>query len=386
MRKLTTEDFIEGAKAVHGDKYDYSKVKYVGAHTKAVIICPEHGEFKKTLGDHLRKKQGCPKCQIEAERAAYAEKFKAEAGAKYNYKYDYSKVEYVNAKTKVVIVCPVHGEFEQKPDSHLNSGGCRKCGGTERKTTEEWIAEAKALHGDKYDYSLVNYKTCNDEVEIICNTCGAHFPQRPHDHAPSGKGCPECGKKKVAEVSRKTQRKKASEAAKRFEARARAIHKDKYDYSRVEYVNRETEVTIICPIHGEFTQKPFVHINRKAGCQKCAKVGFLSHEHGSLYIMVDDLEVPNMMKIGVSVRVDERRKDVLKRAKKAGARFSDLHVIKTWEGTTDDMQTLEKAMHQALSQYKINFTEKFDGCREFFYYRPEVFELVEEHLKKFANK
>lgn len=316
MRKLTTEDFIEGAKAVHGDKYDYSKVKYVGAHTKAVIICPEHGEFKKTLGDHLRKKQGCPKCQIEAERAAYAEKFKAEAGAKYNYKYDYSKVEYVNAKTKVVIVCPVHGEFEQKPDSHLNSGGCRKCGGTERKTTEEWIAEAKALHGDKYDYSLVNYKTCNDEVEIICNTCGAHFPQRPHDHAPSGKGCPECGKKKVAEVSRKTQRKKASEAAKRFEARARAIHKDKYDYSRVEYVNRETEVTIICPIHGEFTQKPFVHINRKAGCQKCAKVGFLSHEHGSLYIMVDDLEVPNMMKIGVSVRVDERRKDVLKRAKK----------------------------------------------------------------------
>lgn len=50
------------------------------------------------------------------------------------------------------------------------------------------------------------------------------------------------------------------------------------------------------------------------------------------------------------------------------------------------MQTLEKAMHQALSQYKINFTEKFDGCREFFYYRPEVFELVEEHLKKFANK
>lgn len=123
MRKLTTEDFIEGAKAVHGDKYDYSKVKYVGAHTKVVIICPEHGEFKKTLGDHLRKKQGCPKCQIEAERAASAEKFKAEAEAKYNYKYDYSKVEYVNAKTKVVIVCPVHGEFEQKPDNHLREGG-----------------------------------------------------------------------------------------------------------------------------------------------------------------------------------------------------------------------------------------------------------------------
>lgn len=123
-------------------------------------------------------------------------------------------------------------------------------------------------------------------------------------------------------------------------------------------------------------------LKNKHGCPKCADYGFLAHSYGNLYIMVDDLEAPTLMKIGVSIDADARRDQVFTSAKKAEAGIPDLHVIKTWEGSTDDMQALEKAMHKALRQYKINFPVRFDGCQEFFYYRPEIFELVEEHLKK----
>ena len=83
--------------------------------------------------------------------------------------YDYSKVEYKNNKTKVCIICPKHGEFWQKPNSHLSSGqGCPKCGGTCKIETEEWVKRAKKIHGDKYDYSLVNYKNYITKVKILC--------------------------------------------------------------------------------------------------------------------------------------------------------------------------------------------------------------------------
>ena len=115
-------------------------------------------------------------------------------------------------------------------------------------------------------------------------------------------------------------------------------------------------------------------------------VGLFARRLRSFFDMVDDLEVPTVMKIGVSIDVEKRRNEVLKSAKKASASFSDLHVIKTWEGPTEDIHALEKAIHEVLSGYKINFPVKFSGSQEFFYYRPEVFELVEEHLKKLSKQ
>ena len=135
--KLTTEEFIEKAKEVHGDKYNYSKVKYVNAHTKVCIICPKHGEFLMEPGCHIFK-QGCPKCGKEntiKKIKKNKKEFVKKAKEIHKNKYDYSKVNYINNKTKVCIICPVHGEFWQTPNDHLDGHGCPKC--NERKLEKE---------------------------------------------------------------------------------------------------------------------------------------------------------------------------------------------------------------------------------------------------------
>ena len=102
------------------------------------------------------------------------EQFILKAREVHGWKYDYSKVDYKDSHTKVCIICPIHGEFWQKPDNHLNGWGCKKCGRkicakNTRKTTEEFIKRAKDVHGDKYDYSKVEYINSKTKVCIICN-------------------------------------------------------------------------------------------------------------------------------------------------------------------------------------------------------------------------
>lgn len=109
-------------------------------------------------------------------------------------KYDYSKVEYVNYKTKVCIICPIHGEFWQTPNDHLSKKGCPSCGGTKRLTLEEFIAKANDIHNNFYNYSTSAYKNSKTKIEIICPKHGSFF-QTPNDHL-SGKGCPLCKSEK----------------------------------------------------------------------------------------------------------------------------------------------------------------------------------------------
>ena len=129
LRK-TTQSFIEDAKKIHGDKYDYSKVEYKGNKIKVCIICPEHGEFWQTPNKHLSSKEGCPKCSNifnGLKKRLCVNEFVRRAKKVHGDKYDYSKVEYINCATKVCIICPQHGEFWQTPNCHLNGHGCPTC-------------------------------------------------------------------------------------------------------------------------------------------------------------------------------------------------------------------------------------------------------------------
>ena len=172
MRKLSTKEFIEKARKVHGDKYDYSKVEYVNSQTKVCIICPEHGEFWQTPNVHLGQK-GCPKCanNIKLSTKEFIEKARKVHGDKY----DYSKVVYKGMHTKVCIICPEHGEFWQKPMLHINQKcGCRLCGYDRishklKSNQESFLERAKEVHGEKYDYSKVNYINMRTNVCIICH-------------------------------------------------------------------------------------------------------------------------------------------------------------------------------------------------------------------------
>ena len=112
--------------------------------------------------------------------------------------YDYSKVEYVNNRTDVCIICPEHGDFLQRPDSHLRGRGCPICryiksSAKVRMSQEEFISRSTGVHNGKYDYSYVEYKNTDTKVKIICPEHG-EFYQTPHHHL-KGIGCPECGKK-----------------------------------------------------------------------------------------------------------------------------------------------------------------------------------------------
>lgn len=189
--KLTTTEFIRRAKEQHGDRYDYSETEYVNADHKIAIRCKVHGIFRQRAADHTRG-FGCSLCNEKQKETTKS--FTAKAIAKHGKKYKYTNVDYVNTYTKIVITCPVHGNFSQVPKDHLAGYGCPDCGGVKKVTTERFIERATLVHNTKYKYHLVNLKGMNMNVEIECPHHGI-FSQRPADHL-NGSGCPECGKLK----------------------------------------------------------------------------------------------------------------------------------------------------------------------------------------------
>lgn len=250
--------FIEKAREIHGNKYDYSKSDAPTCKDKAIFICPIHGEFEQTWDNHINGKSGCPKC---AKSHKYTnEEWIEEVSKKHNNKYDYSKTHYTKAKDKVIVIChekdefgDEHGEFEIRAGNHMAGIGCPKCAKKYRPTTEEWIKRAKKVHGDKYIYDRVKYINQNCSVEIICPIHG-NFKQMAALHI-QGCGCPKCnGGVKITKDD--------------FIEKAQKIHGDKYDYTKFNYINAKTEGLIICPIHGDFLQTPDAHL-RGQGCPKC---------------------------------------------------------------------------------------------------------------------
>lgn len=188
MEKLNRDIFIKRAKEIHNDKYDYSKVDYVNSYTKICIICPEHGEFWQQPRKHLDG-QGCTKCKKLYHYTS--EEYIDKVNCIHNNRYDYSKTNYVNAKTLIKIICPEHGEFLIRPDHHLDGEGCKLCADKNKsKSTLKFIEESKTIHKDKYDYSKVVYKNCYTPVCIICPKHG-EFYQIPQKHL-LGCGCQSC--------------------------------------------------------------------------------------------------------------------------------------------------------------------------------------------------
>ena len=130
------------------------------------------------------------------------DEFIREAQSIHHNKYDYSKVEYANNKTKVCLVCPEHGEFWQTPSDHLNGKGCPQCAGNVRCDKDAFIEKAKCIHNDRYDYSKVEYVNAHTKVCIVCPEHG-EFWQTPNNHL-NGNGCPLCKNRKIGDGLRDT--------------------------------------------------------------------------------------------------------------------------------------------------------------------------------------
>lgn len=187
------------------------------------------------------------------------EEFVNLAKDKHGEKYDYSKVNYVNAKTPVCVICKEHGEFWQLPTSHLGGCGCPACANHPQITTETFIERANKKHNGKYDYSRVVYKNMHTKVCIICPAHG-EFWQEPNSHLRST-GCPLCAVGKRWDIRGRI-------TSEDFTKRAKEIHGDKYNYSLVNYTGNHVPVEIICPEHGVFRQMPSKHLIGQ-GCPHC---------------------------------------------------------------------------------------------------------------------
>lgn len=219
--RRTTESFIQEAIDLHGNLYDYSLAEYIGGHVKTKIICKKHGIFELSPSGHLRKGQplrGCQKCAIERR---------------------------VTGRTK---------------------------------TQEQFIIDAQKIHGETYDYSLVEYK---DSCTPIIITCKKHrqFKQNPVNHL-EGYGCNDCGRDRTTELAIRIDKED-------WINKATAIHKNKYDYSKIEIVSSYKNIPITCPTHGLFVQNPYVHL-RGSGCPKCSN----NTSHMS-QAWLDSLDIPD---------------------------------------------------------------------------------------------
>lgn len=263
MKKVTLEVFIKKCNTLFNNKYDYSLLNEsnFNLYEKRDLICPSHGLFNIRLLNHYFG-SSCKKCSIESrikKKSFNNEIFIEKANKIHNFKYNYSKVEYVKLKENVTIICPIHGEFKKRANSHLNGEGCKICKkGIEVNTFERFLEKATRLHGNFYNYDKVIYTENTKNTEKVIITCPVHgdFSQIIDSHLQK-KGCNECGKdiKKISQNE--------------FIKRSVDIYKDLFDYSLVKYKNSYTKVKIICKEHGEFLQRPNSHYVGN-GCKQCS--------------------------------------------------------------------------------------------------------------------
>ena len=207
------KEFIKKAKAIHVNKsgrplYDYSRVNFTGTHNKVDIICNKtqngikHGVFPMEPANHTHSTnaQGCPKCSkrhVRTRSEFIREAQILHSNDKGKPLYDYSKIAYVDMAKHVSIYCKKHNhQFKQTPSKHLAGQKCPQCASeivAQKNSlgTERFIKKAKEVHGDRYDYSLVDYKSNTTKVIIICEHHGP-FLQSPSVHVNAKSGCQSC--------------------------------------------------------------------------------------------------------------------------------------------------------------------------------------------------
>ena len=288
-------EFVEKAACTHRGRYTYEDVKFSSTNDKITIMCKKHGKFTQKVRKHLEG-NGCKKCAIEARKlttADFIEKAKKVHGID---RYSYDLTNYTLSRNKIVIICNVHGKFAQTPNKHLSGRGCPECGNisiSEKlcKPFSTFVSDARAIHGNTYDYIGVGYKNAKHPTPIICDEHGI-FYQTPDNHL-YGEGCPLCANITAGNRSRSSK--------KEFTNKAAIVHGGVYDYDNVIYTNNALTVVITCKIHGDFWQTPSNHLAGR-GCRKCTTTGggFDTTKAGTLYYIA--IDGGTYYKIGITNR------------------------------------------------------------------------------------
>jgi len=272
----------------------------------------------------------------------------------HNTKYDYSQVDYINSNTKIKILCPVHGIFEQRPNGHISrKNGCPQCSIKKRSrakriSTDKFFKRVNLIHNNKYDYSKSDYLNMTTKIKIGCSLHG-DFLKSPSEHIYQKQGCPKCS------FSTRSSRKKISTAE--FSKKANHIHRGKYDYSKINFNSSlvRDKILIICPEHGEFCQKGNDHL-RGHGCPRCTNWYYIKDTPTILYY----IKYKNLYKIGITTKSLNER---------FGVMYSKIDIIKIFEYPTGQEAYNEEQL--ILSKYRSSSTICKDflsigGSTEFF--------------------
>lgn len=378
--KWTTELFVERAKAIHGDKLDYTNTVYTNAQTKVSIRCPEHGEFFQIPRFHL-KHTGCPVCQRGGRPniRVTTEEFIERAKKVHGDKYDYSNTVYKTCDVRVKVGCPIHGEFMVFPHNHLSGSICLKCQhDSYKQTPEKFVSRAKEIHGDKYEYDEVDYINSQTKVKIRCKRHGI-FEQKPNCHVNQKQGCRKC----FIENSRSN--------TVEFIERANEVHNFQYDYSKTIYVGSMDNITVTCKLHGDFLTTPNRHLMGNGynktkiagcGCPKCGIetttsnteefVARASEIHRGLY-NYDEVDYTKCFEL-VKIRCEKH--GIFEQTPSSHLGGTGCPVCNNSKG--------EQKIYDILTEHNINIEpqKRFDDCRHvmplaFDFYLPDHNTLIE---------
>lgn len=305
-KKMTNDEYKAMVIKLHGDKYDLSKVEYRGMRKKVTATCPTHGDFSIVAYDFANFR-GCGKCGALERHKGRAETvhkpkkcpklttemFIKRAKNVFGDHFDYSETDlgHRDEKGRVCIICPKHGEFWQNPHSHLKGFGCSKCGkekGANKQlmTTEVFIEKANAVHNFKYDYSQTVYNGCYGKVDIICPKHGK-FSQAAYSHL-NGHGCKKCANEQNSELILSN--------TEDFIEKAKKIHGEENDYSKVDYRGAKIPVLITCKNGHVYSQMPNKHLSGHS-CPYCTN-----------NVSRQEAEIVDFIKtLGIEVKTSDRK-------------------------------------------------------------------------------
>lgn len=379
MRKTTQEEFISRSKIRHGEKYNYEKVEYLGGKVKVTIKCNKClTEFNMTPESHLVG-QGCRACAYAAngkrKQTSFVE-FVEKSQQVHGDKFNYDNVVWRGVKTGIELFCQVHNEyFTTLPAHHLKGADCPRCakiaGGLKnRSSTSSFVQDAKTKHGDKYDYSAVEYERSDLKVSIRCVKHDKWLSMTPNMHLRGFGGCSDCANDATSERCKKS--------TEQFVIDAQNIHGSRYEYDRVVYDGVGKKVEIRCKEHDYFWQWPGSHL-AGSGCKNCGNFGYKTDLPGTLYVF----GTSDLTKVGITNKTTETRRKFISRD--SGIDFSILRTYHFDNGRTPlDIET--QVLRELWATY-VSPTEKFSGSTECFFSvdRDALFSRIETLIQKHTD-
>lgn len=281
------------------------------------------------------------------------DEFIAQCKAVHGDTYHYHNTTYTGSKDMVTVTCTTHGDFDIEANSHLKGNGCKAC---TCSRYEPYEVKARKVHGNKYDYAITAYSGKESTILVRCPKHDV-FRINAYSHL-KGRGCRKCAKE---EGTHKKAGSKGRTLQEHVEE-ANRVHDSRYDYSKIVFTTVMDDVEIICPVHDSFWQSLASH-KRGRGCPECAETGFSRSKDGTFYMLTISDETRSFLGYGISNTFPQRLSQHKTNIKKHG--FS-IQEITYFEMTGQEAFDLEKRIKSTFALFPNEIegfiTEATDTC------------------------